>query len=134
MLFRSHRRQTEPRQGLAPGAGILNDAAVDGVGLRAGNAVFLGESHPAYATSLHNLATVYRQLGQLAVQTVYGDRQLDDAEQVWGHWAAKKVADYLGRQGAGQDWIGAWLADVARRGKEAKPESGRIETQKTELG
>jgi hypothetical protein len=76
----------------------------------------------------------YRQLGQLAVQTVYGDRQLDDAEQVWGHWAAKKVADYLGRQGAGQDWIGAWLADVARRGKEAKPESGRIETQKTELG
>src|SRR5262245_24614954 len=44
-----HRRQTEPRQGLASGAGILNDAAVDGVGLRAGNAVFLGESHPAPA-------------------------------------------------------------------------------------
>jgi len=44
-----HRRQTEPRQGLAPGTGILNDAAVDGIGLRAGNAVFLGESHPAPA-------------------------------------------------------------------------------------
>jgi hypothetical protein len=65
----------------------------------------------------------YRQLGQGAVQAVYGAEKFDDTDQVWGHWALKRVADYLGKPSADQTWLGDWLADVERRGKEAPVET-----------
>jgi hypothetical protein len=69
----------------------------------------------------------YRQLGQCAVQAVYGSEKFDDIDQVWAHWALKKVADYLGKPSADQTWLGDWLADVERRGKEAPVETAASE-------
>jgi hypothetical protein len=64
----------------------------------------------------------YRQLGQYAVQTVFGEDRPDEPHQVWGEWAVKRVSDYLGEPVAARTWLSDWLADITRRGKERTPE------------
>ena len=54
----------------------------------------------------------YRQLGEIAVATAFGDEPLPPAQKLWAVGIIDAARKHLGTEGGKSSWIDAWLSGL----------------------